>query len=353
MKISILNGKVFSNKNVAIVKKLILDCFEKQSNWYRKPLINECVSLFGLSEQETKDKSYNSIFTKCKSLVGSVINEMIADGYLFLTDAKVLVLLIDIKVILKEDEITNYLGSLLKKKEMTRDEIISCCVKKYKTDKTKTQEDDLELINLIDNILNKYLTKSVIKKENLLYSFVSTNKTGLDCVIQNIIENSKVDSLHESLVKAISVKGGEFFEAFSVKILTEYYKHNNNKILTSKVTGGSSDNGIDGIIEYQTLLDNKVLVLMQAKARTSTQVTLKEVREFYGAFKSQNGTLGIFTTNTTYHNEAKKFAENLDDLILIDGKKFEQLCILTKTAVKKYKNKYILDKEIFLEENFI
>lgn len=351
MMINIQNGKVYSQKNISFVKKLILDCFKKRPNWYRKPLINECVSLFGLSKVEIKDKSYNSIFTKCKSLVGSVINEMINDGYLFLTDAKVLVLLTDIKVILKEDEITNFIGSLLKKTDLSRDDIINSCVRKYKTDKTSTLDDDIELINLIDKILNKYINKQVLKQEKELYSFTSS-KTGLDCVIQNIIDESKTISLYDSLVKAISIKGGEFFEAFSVKVLTEYFKYSNNEILDSRVTGGSSDNGIDGIIEYKTKLEKEVLVLIQAKARTSSQVTLKEVREFYGAFKSHNRGIGIFTTNYTFHNEAIKFAKDLEDLILVDGKKFEELCLLTKTAIKKYNDRYILDKDIFLEEKF-
>ena len=90
-----------------------------------------------------------------------------------------------------------------------------------------------------------------------------------------------------------------------------------DKIIEAKVTGGSADNGIDGIIEIIDDLNKTTRILIQAKVRTKF-VTLKEVREFYGAFKSEKADVGIFITNATYHKEAQKFSKNLNDLVLID-----------------------------------
>lgn len=351
MKVKIINDKVFTANNIIAVRKMILKLFVMQNKWYRKPLINKCVDEFGLTSTEINDKSYNSLFTKCKSLVGSVINEMIDDGYLTLTEGKELVLLKDIKVILKEEDVTSYIGELLKKESLSQNNIINKCIKYYKTDKTKTKDDDNELINIIDNVLKSSIKNNVLKLDNNLYCFVSS-KTALDYKIQSVINESKTGKLVESLSKAISIKGGEFFEALSVKVLTEYFKYCKNQITVSKVTGGSEDNGIDGIIEFNDDLNKRTKILIQAKVRTSCQVTLKEVREFYGAYKSIGATFGIFTTNSTFHNEAIKFASNLNDLVLVDKHMLLKLSKLTESIVIKTEDSYMLNENIFLNENF-
>lgn len=351
MKLDLINEKVYTEKNERIVKRLIIDCFSIKTEWYRKPLINTCVNKLGLNSQIMKDKSYNSLFTKCKSLVGSVITSMINDGYLFLNDSKILVLLKDISVIIQEDEVKNYIGSLLKVSSLSKKDIITNCNKYFKVDKTETKEDDIELKNIINKILKAAVNEKYLKVENNLYSFVSST-VALDCKIYNIINESKNEPLITCLKKAISVKGGEFFEAFSVKVLTEYFKYAKNTIIESKVVGGAEDNGIDGIIVLTDALNKKTKVLSQAKVRTKCQITLREVRGFYGAFKAAKGDVGIFITNTTFHKEAIKFSKNMNDLILIDEDMLLKIVSLTNTGIKPYKDYMILDEEIFVNENF-
>lgn len=351
MKLDLVNEKVYNEKNEKIVRRLIIDCFKIKKQWYRKVLINTCVDQLGLSEQTKQDKSYNSIFTKCKSLIGSVITTMINEGYLFLNDAKLLVLLKDISVIVQEDEVKNYIGSLLKLSSLSKKEIINNCIKYFKVDKTLTKEDDKEIKQLINSILKNGVNDNLLKIENEIYSFVSDN-TALDCKIYNVINESKKEPLIQCLKKALSIKGGEFFEAFSVKAVSEYFKYKNNTIIDAKVTGGSEDNGIDGIIEMTDDINKYTKILMQAKIRTKCQVTLKEVREFYGAFKSMDGDLGIFITNASFHREAIKFSKNLNDLVLIDDEVLLKIASITNTGIIPYKDYYILDEEIFVKENF-
>lgn len=351
MKIDLINDKVYNDKNIKIVKNIIIECFTETKEWYRKPLINECIKRLGLSNTLIKDKSYNSLFTKCKSLIGSVITMMINDGHLFLNDKKILVLLKDITVILQEDDVKNFIGSLLKKQSLSKKEIYNICIKYYKVDKTATKDDDKELKLIISKILKSSVDDNVLKCENDLYSFVSSN-TGLDCKIYNVINESKSENIRTCLKKAISIKGGEFFEAFSVKVVSDYYKYTKNQVLESKVTGGSEDNGIDGVIKLMDTLNKETLILMQAKVRTSCQVTLKEVREFYGAFKSLKGDVGIFITNTTFHREAVKFSKLMSDLILIDIDLLLKLCNITNTGIIMKNDSYILDENVFVNENF-
>ena len=351
MKLDLINEKVYNEKNERIVKKLIIDCFKIKPQWYRKQLINTCIDKLELNAQIINDKSYNSLYTKCKSLIGAVITSMINDGYLFLNDLKLLVLLKDISVIIHEDEVKNYIGSLLKISPLSKKDIIYNCNKYFKVDRTVTKDDDIELKKIINNILKTSVNEKYLKLDNNLYSFVSLS-TVLDCKIYNIINESKIEPLQESLKKAISVKGGEFFEAFSVKVLSEYFKFTKNDIIESKVTGGSEDNGIDGIILTNDLLNKKTKILIQAKVRTKCQITLKEVRGFYGAFKALKGDVGIFITNTTFHKEAIKFAKDLNDLILIDESTLYKIVSLTNTGIIEYKNFMILDEEVFVNENF-
>lgn len=350
MKIEIVNGKVYNDNNAKIAGAAILDCFKEKKEWHRKPLINKCVKSFGLPANELKDTSYNSLFTKCKSLVGSVLTYMINEGYLYLTDKKELVLQKDIRVIIKVEDVTDYIGSLLKKFPLTKKEITQACVKEYKTDKTETLKDDQELENIINKVLKGACKNNILKKENNKYCFTS-NTTGLDCKMQNIV-NCSCNNLKDSLIKAISLKGGEFFEVLSTKVVTEYFRYKHNQIEISKVTGGSQDNGIDGYITMTDLIGNDNIVLIQAKVRTSCQVTLKEVREFYGAFKSAHGDIGIFTTNSTYHREAVKFAKKLNDLVLIDGNVLFELCKLTHVGIVNKNGIDMLDEDIFINENF-
>ena len=350
MKLDLINEKVYNEKNEKLVRKLIINQFLVKDKWYRKPLINTCIEQLQLSEQIKSDKSYNSLFTKCKSLIGSVITSMINEGYLYLNDAKYLVLLKDISVILHEDEVKNYIGSLLKLNSLSKKEIITNCIKYYKVDKTETKEDDNELKLIINNILKQGINDNLLKLENNKYSFTSLT-TALDCKIKNVINESKKEPLIECLKKALVIKGGEFFEAFSVKVLAEYFKYKNDKIIEAKVTGGSADNGIDGIIEIIDDLNKTTRILIQAKVRTKF-VTLKEVREFYGAFKSEKADVGIFITNATYHKEAQKFSKNLNDLVLIDDEILLNICNITNTGIKIYNDNYILDEDIFVNENF-
>lgn len=351
MKIDLINEKVYNEKNEKLVRKLIIDCFKEKDQWYRKLLINACIERLELSEEIINDKSYNSIFTKCKSLIGSVITSMINEGYLFLNESKLLVLLKDIAIIIHEDEVKNYIGSLLKTSSFSNSEIINNCIKYFKVDKTETKEDDKELKNIIKQILKQSINDKVLKFTNNKYSFVSSN-TALDCKIYNVINESKKEPIINCLKKAISIKGGEFFEAYSVKILSEYFLYKNNTIINAKVVGGSEDNGIDGIIELNDDINKKTNVLIQAKVRTKCQVTLKEVREFYGAFKAKRGDIGIFITNSTFHKEAIKFSKDINDLILINDEMLLKIASITNTGIVKNNDYYILDEDVFVKENF-
>ena len=93
----------------------------------------------------------------------------------------------------------------------------------------------------------------------------------------------------------------------------------------SEVTGGSDDGGIDGIVETLDRLGYREVIYLQAKNRKKIQVTLKEVRGFYGALCAYGGSRGIFITTSFFHRDAEKFIKGIDNLIGIDGKKLYEI----------------------------
>ncbi len=300
-----------------------------------------------------KDKTYNSIYTKCKSFIGSVIAQMLINDDLYSSPTKELFLRKDITVILQEEEVEKYLGILFKKQEKrTKKELYESCSIFFKTNLTESPDDDYLLYGVVDNILNRLIKTKIIIKHNQYYYMADHAiypNTLVGSCLKDVYEGGK---LYDNFIKVINHKGGEFFEAFSVKILEEYFKSCRYTILKSQVTGGSTDNGIDGILEITNLLGHNQIILMQAKVRASTQITLKEVREFYGVLHCEGGQLGVFTTNSTYHKEAMKFINKTKDLIFIDNKKLFELAKSCKVGIVKDNNKYILDQNIFLFEKF-
>ena len=87
---------------------------------------------------------------------------------------------------------------------------------------------------------------------------------------------------------------------------------------------------------------------MQAKVRTNNQVTLKEVREFYGAVNVLGGTRGIYITSSTFHESAQKLLDSVGNCVGIDGDKLFELIEKTGYGITKTKNgEYLLDPAIF------
>lgn len=335
--------KINTLANINSIKEEILALFKEKSVWYRKPLINEVIARCNLPLHEKENRAYNSNFTKVKSLIGTVVTYMLNEDYLVLTPDKELHLRKDIPVILKEEDVVAYIGKILAAKPLKRVDIIKSAVEYYQTDKTKTKDDDAELVKLIDAILKKGLKRNTLTR-NSNKEYVLAVKNFLNRNLYDIVE--KEGSLPLSLQRALAIKGGEFFEAFSVKLLATYYQNKGCKIVTAKVTGGALDNGIDGVVTVKDDITETRFVL-QAKVRSKANIKLKEVREFYGAFKANGADIGIFITNSHFNQDALRFKKNLTDLCLIDAQLLYKLAVATNVGIVKMK----LDREMFLEEN--
>jgi len=88
--------------------------------------------------------------------------------------------------------------------------------------------------------------------------------------------------------------------------------------------GGSGDGGIDGVISLDKLGLEKVYV--QAK-RWQNVVGRPEIQAFYGALAGQRARKGVFITTSGYTAQAIDFANSVEHIVLIDGRRLAALMI--------------------------
>ena len=96
-----------------------------------------------------------------------------------------------------------------------------------------------------------------------------------------------------------------------------------------KPVGGSGDQGIDGILNQDTLGLEKVY--LQAKRYTSSQVGEPEIRNFSGSLVTKGATKGVFITTSTFSPTAQQTARTISFgnqfIRLIDGPELAKLMI--------------------------
>lgn len=115
-----------------------------------------------------------------------------------------------------------------------------------------------------------------------------------------------------------------------------------------KRVGGAGDGGIDGVISLDKLGLEKVYV--QAKRWQST-VGRPEVQGFYGALAGQRANKGVFITTSTYTPQAIEFANSVERIVLIDGRRLVELMMDHEVGVSARTVKIPkIDSDYFDEE---
>lgn len=96
-----------------------------------------------------------------------------------------------------------------------------------------------------------------------------------------------------------------------------------------QVTGKSGDQGIDGILDEDTLGLEKVYI--QAKRYDTSQVGEPEIRNFSGSLVAQGATKGVFITTSTFSATARQTAQSISMgnqfIRLVDGRELAELMI--------------------------
>ena len=148
-------------------------------------------------------------------------------------------------------------------------------------------------------------------------------------------------------LEAVHTKGGEWFESYCVRLLREYYLSEGKTVDEGFVTGGSDDGGIDGMIHTTDDLGYRETILMQMKNRHAV-MTAKDVREFYGAVCAENGSRGIFITLSSFHPEAQKLLDKVDNLTGVNGDKLFEIAKRCRLGLVEKDGRLCIDEELLL-----
>jgi restriction system protein len=136
----------------------------------------------------------------------------------------------------------------------------------------------------------------------------------------NDLQETLVADLKDELHRVTPAK----FEYIVVNLL-EKMGYGGFREGAGKVTGGPSDQGIDGIIDQDRLGLDKVYI--QAKRWKGT-VRSKDIQGFVGALVKHNSEKGVFITTNNYTKDAIGFAQNIGkNISLIDGDTLARLMI--------------------------
>ena len=132
-----------------------------------------------------------------------------------------------------------------------------------------------------------------------------------------------------------------------MRLLRAYYLSEGKLVDEGFVTGGSDDGGIDGVIHTTDDLGYRETVLMQMKNRHAV-MTAKDVREFYGAVCAENGSRGIFITLSSFHPEAQKLLDKVDNLTGVNGEKLFEIARRCKLGLLEKNGRLCIDEELLL-----
>jgi len=131
-------------------------------------------------------------------------------------------------------------------------------------------------------------------------------------------------ALAHDLLDRLRISTPSFFERVVVRLLLAM-GYGGTLAEAGRAIGRSGDNGIDGVIDQDTLGLDRVYV--QAK-RYSEDVTVGagEIRDFFGSLDMHKASKGLFVTTSNFTKSAKETAERLGKrIVLIDGLAFAQL----------------------------
>jgi len=155
-------------------------------------------------------------------------------------------------------------------------------------------------------------------------------------------------NLATELIQRINDNTPYFFEELVINLLVKM-GYGGSREDAGKAVGGSSDGGIDGVINEARLgLD---VVYVQAK-RWETNVSRPEIQKFAGALQGQRARKGIFITTSDFTKDAREYVETIDSrIVLINGDQLAQFMIehnVGVSTVKTYEIKRV-DSDYFAE----
>ena len=302
----------------------------------RRELIDRAVARSPLSESEKLDFGASGVLAMYRSIVGNAIQKMEQYGDIIINTHNEVSLAKKPSVIVREAEVARYVIELLKNSTMTFKAIKEKAIVYFGADKTLSVSDDEDIEKILKSVLPDLARRGKVRMSYGKYSL---------CPDTIVIKKPK--SLFEEFITLLNSKGGEYFENYSAMLLDKYYRAIGMKVGYCNVIGGSDDGGIDVVLTVSDQLGFEDKILVQCKQKSGSNVTLKELKEFVGAFYVEKGTRGIFMTTSRFNKDASLLFSELHDIIPIDGAKLFDIAKMCECGIKQGNGQYEMDKEFF------
>ena len=316
----------------------------------RKDLIERCITALGFSAAQKKDRSTSSPVVRAKSRIGMILSAAQKAGYIRESESGKLTLVGQGQHVVTQEKARDYLIALLEGGgSLNKTQIFESAERDFGTARTATKHDDNDLHSVLGKVLTELVSEGHVLKKNYRYRLTVDTQypnTEMGSILRAAAHGG---DLKKCFLKAIHIRGGEWFESFCVDLLDSYYRSSGKTVLSAAVTGGSDDGGIDGIVKTEDALGYRETVLMQMKNRRAVMVP-KDLREFYGAVCAENGTRGVFITISSFHPEAWRFINRIDNLTGIDGDKLYELACICGKGILLREGVFVLDEALFLAE---
>lgn len=304
----------------------------------RNGLVERTISRLGLTKEELADKSVGSVQNNLRARIGAVINEMHARDLIGLDEMGRYYLVTARPVVIRIERCEKEIIKALSERPMLKAELRDRLKEIFETAKTATTRDDDMLSTYMGQILKRLCALgavSFVGNQYILAPEISAKADDVNALL----------ALKADYIRRVHEKGGEFFEHYFMQLLKKYMVKHGRTVLECYVTGGSDDGGIDGVIKTEDSLGFRETTMVQTKNRIE-MASETEVRGFYGAVCAKRGTRGIFATTSDFHSSAKKFADPLDDCVIIGGDTLFKMAIECSFGIKKVAEKLEIDGKI-------
>ena len=360
-----MDDKLLSN-----ARKIITDAIKtyvaKHGAVKRDDLFLTATQALKLTKEQIANKQSNSLYNNCRSLIGSIINELINAGFVKIADTST--------------------GNQKLGKNNSAEAMVAerkKIILEYLTDKYITEvEGKVAIVNILKSIINDKTVKNELEKSHehaLAYvekkfvkaaritndNSISFPDTPVGIVLRNqhkeynqflqkkLSNENYIQTLDDAIIDVIKKNGGPFFEKVSLDLIKMIYGEKHYVVDSDKITGGSNDHGIDSELTIIDDLGFEEKLVIQSKLGGKGESGEKAIREFMGSMDFAGAQKGVFISASPISTVAKIFAKStkrtarrlliIDEHILLEKMKEYGL------GVKKDKaGNFIIDADYFV-----
>ena len=304
----------------------------------RKEILDAAMRPYGMGKTNPDAKNLKGRYGTVRSYLGATLSDLVRRGEVS-RGGRGYLLGDDGEIAIERAVVEHKLRATLARRAYTEPELVRSLGRLLGTDATRSTVDDAHLRATVREVLSSMLAEGAIAEADGHYTLIPKHKRTDGVYTEHTLRIHLYELLWE--------RGGPAFESFVAGLLEKYYLMRGCEVLLSETTGGSEDGGIDVEVHVREPLGFIDTILIQTKCRARNHVTEKEVREFYGALCAKQGSRGMYVTTSTFHPSAVNFLDAIDRCIGIDGSRLFEIILSTSYGIKRVKDGYRIDYDIF------